>query len=139
MKDTFDVMADVISLLNQPEFTALVDGAIWANARPNNSAKTDVVVGCSAPSNDHTQVSYGFVNIYVPEKEIPNGAGQLVPHYEKMRELCKAALPLLDTQFRYSFQLEVETSGEIEQDADNSWFVHIGFKYTSIQTNYQNI
>lgn len=139
MKDSFDVMADVISLIDKPEVTNLIDGSIWSNARPDNSSKTDIVVGCSAPSNEQRQVSYGYVNIYVPVMAALDGAGKPLVGYGKMKTLGKVVSQLLDTQFGDTFQVVVEEAPDIERDTDGSLFVHISFQYSSYQTDYKNI
>jgi hypothetical protein len=45
MKDCFDAVIDVRSLLNVPALTGAISGAIWPFIRPNNSNKVDVVIG----------------------------------------------------------------------------------------------
>jgi hypothetical protein len=141
MKDTFDVITDVRSLLNVPAVTDLVTGKIWADSRPNNSGKIDLVVNCNAITNTATQIGYGNVNGYVPSLSVPDGKGgmQQSPDYAKMSSLCKAISPFIDTQFRETFHTEVEDAGKVFQDTDGSWFFNISFKYYSIQDNYQNI
>lgn len=141
MKDAFDVMTDIRGLVNVPAITGLINGGIWPNTRPNNSNKIDLVINCNSISNTATQIGYGNVNIYVPTLSTPNGNGgqQQTPDYAKMKQITSAITPLIDTQFKYSFQVEVEDSGNVFQDTDGSWFANIGFKYYSYNKNYNNI
>lgn len=141
MKDGFDLVTDLRSLVNVPEITGLIDGKIYNSFRPNNSNKTDIVVNSITISNTQDQIGYGNINIYVPALSAPDGIGgqQQVPDMAKMNSLCKSVTPLVETQFRNTFRTEVEDAGNIYQDTDGSWFVNIRIKYYSIQNNYQNI
>jgi hypothetical protein len=141
MKDGLDVVTDVRSLINIQAITGLIDGKIWSNQRLNNSTKTDIVVNCNSISNTAIQIGFGNVNIYVPALIIASGNGgtQQYPDYAKMNTICKAVTPYLDTQFKATFRTEIEESGNVYQDTDGTWFINIGFKYYSMQTNYKNI
>lgn len=140
MKDAFDVMTDVRSLINVPAFSSLITGGIWPNNRPNNSTKIDVVVGVASVSNTQIQRAYGNVNIYVPTISTPDGKGgqQQTPDYAKMNALCKAAIPLLDVQYKQTFELEVDQAGSIFQDTDGSWFINIPYNYRSYNKEFNN-
>jgi hypothetical protein len=141
MKDGFDLVTDIRSLVNVPTVLALINGKIYSSLRPNNSTKTDIVINGTTISNTQDQIGYGNVNIYVPGIMAANGNGgqQLFPDMAKMSSLCKAITPFVETQFRTSFRTEVQDAGNIYQDTDDTWFVNIRIKYMAIQNNYQNI
>lgn len=140
MKDGFDVVNDVRSLINIPTITSQIDGKIWPDMRPNNRVKTDIVINCNSISNSVDQIGFGNVNIYVPGiTETVDGQQWKKPDHYRLNSLCKLILPYIETQWRETFRTEVEDSGNIFQDTDGSWFVNIGFKYYSLQSNYQNI
>lgn len=140
MKDGFDVVNDVRSLINLPAVTGQINGKIWPDIRPNNSKKTDIVINCNSISNSVDQIGFGNVNIYVPTiTETVDGVQWTKPDHYRLNSLCKLIAPYIDAQWRETFRTEVEDSGNIFQDTDGSWFVNIGFKYYSLQSNYQNI
>jgi hypothetical protein len=141
MKDGFDLVTDLRGLVNVPDITALIDGKIYPNIRPNNSTKTDIVINSVTINNSQDQIGYGNVNVYVPTiaGASGNGGQQQFPDYAKMNAICKAITPYVETQYRDTFRTEVEAAGNIYQDTDGSWFINIRIKYRSIQTDYQNI
>ncbi|WP_158797673.1 hypothetical protein [Pedobacter sp. L105] len=141
MKDGFDVAADIISLINIPEITGLIDGKIYADVRPSKSNKIDIVVKSLGITNAWNQAGSGTVNVYVPalSETQPDGSVQLLPDQDTLSSLCKAITPYLDTQYKPSFNTQVTAAGNLVQDTDGSWFVSITFSYYSIQTNFKNL
>lgn len=140
MKDVFDMVTDIRSLINIPAITGLINGKVWPTERPAGRAETDFVVNGLAITNTPDQIGYGNVNIHVASlTETANGRTYSMPDQAKLSALAKAVTPYLDAQFKYSFRTEIEEGARIVQDTDGSWFVNIKVKYYSYNKNYQNI
>jgi hypothetical protein len=138
MKDCFDVTTDVRALLNVSPIISLlgVDGKIFQTERPSGrAAMTDLVINCLGVTNTALQKGSGNINAYVPA--IISGTSKLADQV-KLRALTKAIIPLVDAQFKDTFQTWLDDSPTIMQDTDGSYFVNIPFEYQSVQ-NYKNI
>jgi hypothetical protein len=133
MKDSFDVVADVISLIGTPDIKAMINGGIYADERPNNSQSIDVVVNCLGVINDQVQIGSGNVNIFAPNLESGKSNSIL------LRAIARAIREKIDTQYRSTFSTRIEESGQIITDTDGSRFYNQPFTYRSIQENYKNI
>lgn len=133
MKDSFDVPADIITLINVPAITNLITGGIYADDRPDDSKLIDIVVNCFGVTNRWNQKSSPNVNIHAPN--LPSGRKDSV----SLRRIAKAIIPLLESQNRPTFQTDVEDGGEALQDRDGNWFYNIPVNYYSIQEKYKNI
>jgi len=133
MKDAFDVVADVISLIDVPAVRSLLTGSIHADNRPDGSKLIDVVVNCFGTTNNWQQKSTPNINIYVPN--LPSGKKDSI----KLRVIAKAVLPLVESQYRETFQTDVDNSGNSIQDPDGNWFYNIPVNYYSIQEKFKNV
>lgn len=139
MKDGFDLVTDVISLINVPAVLSLIDGQIWPFEKTGDTEHTEIVVNSIGVTNTELQIGDGNVNVYAPYK-VTNiyGKDWLLPDHVKLDTLAKVIVPLIDTQFKDTFNTEVVTT-EMIQDTNGIWFLNIKIKYYSIQNNYQNI
>ncbi len=136
MKDNFDMVQDIRSLINVPAITSLIDGKIYPNIRPDNSQKADLVVNGLGVTNTQQQIGSGNINGYVPKI---NQGGILVADQARLKTLGKAIVDLVDGVYKDSFRVYVEDTPEIVRDTDGSYFVNIGFKYYSIQEEFKTI
>lgn len=66
MKTTFDVTNRVYNLINVPVITALLDGGIYKDQRPDNSDKRDIVITTNIIDNEPFQNAVGYINIHHP-------------------------------------------------------------------------
>jgi beta-galactosidase/beta-glucuronidase len=141
MKDAFDIIKDIRSLINVQAVTSLLTGAIWSDFRPDNrQLKSDIVVNSLGITNTQMQVGFANVNVYVPKsQQTIDGVSQLYPDQAKMLQMGKLLVPLLETQWRDTFHTEVEDPGTTVKDTDGSYFISIRVKYYSVQDNYKNI
>lgn len=141
MKDSFDIIKDIRSLISVTAITSQLTGSIWSDFRPDNrQAKSDIVVNSLGITNEAMQVGYAYVNVYVPKTtQVIDGVSQLYPDQLKMIQMGKLLTPLLDTQWKSTFHTEVEDPGTTVKDTDGSYFVSIRVKYYSLQENYKNI
>jgi len=139
MKDGFDVTIDVRNLLNVPAITTMLgaEGKIYQNERPSGrTAITDIVINVLGINNYEIQKGSGNINGYVPSITVGT---QKMADQAKLMTLCRAIVPLIDSQYKTTFQTWIDDSPTILQDTDGTWFVNIPFEYQSIQNNYQNI
>lgn len=141
MKNTFDMMTDVRSLINVASITSLINGGIWIEKKPDNSEKVDLVINAITISNDQFQVGAGNVNIHSPTVlQTVNGKQSKFPDYAKLSILVKELEAVLDAKYKLSFSTEVgDRSGKIYEDDDGSFFANVPFIYRSYNKNYKNI
>jgi hypothetical protein len=133
MKDSFDVVADVRSLINVPAVTSLLTGKVYADNRLGNSDQSDIVVNCFGVTNRWQQQSIVNVNVYVPVLESGN------TDKITFRNIVKVLLPLLDHQNRDTFQTDVDDGGSFITDPDGKEFYNIPVNYYSIQEKFKNV
>jgi hypothetical protein len=135
MKDVFDMVTDVRSLVNVSAITSLINGKVFPSIRPDGrSAIADIVVNGLSITNTQQQIGSGNVNGYVPKVEVD---GVMVPDQTKLSELGKAIATNIDNAYRNTFRVFVDGGAEPMRDTDGSYFVNVPFKYYSIQDNYQ--
>jgi hypothetical protein len=134
MKDSFDIAEDVISLISTPEVTTFITGKIYADSRPNNSNKQDIVVRVLAGTNEWIQNAVVVIN----------GDGFLLPDSDKpdmfkMRDLGKILTQSLEGQYRNEFFTEIVNPAQVRTDRDGSKYLNIRVRYRSIQNNFKNV
>lgn len=148
MKDCFDVIQDVKSLINVPAITGQLTGAIWSDERPNSrSTKSDIVVNSNSITNTQIQVGRASIAVYWPnmkvaEKNAVVGGPDVISSMADQVNLYRMGrliLPLVETQSKSTFSTEVEDPGTVIKDADGSYFLNIRLVYRSVQENYKNI
>ncbi|WP_183560686.1 hypothetical protein [Mucilaginibacter sp. SP1R1] len=142
MKNGFDMVTDVRSLINVPAVLDLIDGEIYPDARPTGRQfMTDIVVNSLGVNNAVFQKGTPNINIYAPNMITtqPDGSVQQLPNYVRLSEIVKAITTCVETQYRETFNTEITDPGTLLQDADGNWFASMQLAYQSIQSNYQNI
>lgn len=140
MKNAFDIITDVISLIKVPEVTDRIDGKVWPFVRPDNRNKTDITVGLLAGTNEWLQEATVNIRIHTPGISATyDGKVQNMPDYMTFNALSKIILPLIEGQYRETFYTIVDDPGEPIKDNDGSTFYRIRLHYYSIQSNYKNI
>lgn len=137
MKDVFDMVTDVRSLVNVPSITGQINGRVFPNMRPDGRSEfADLVVNGISITNTQQQIGSGNVNGYVPAILVD---GEKVADQAKLSAIGKSITGLIDGQYRDSFRVFAEDGSELMQDTDGSYFVNVPFKYYSIQENYKHI
>jgi hypothetical protein len=134
MKDSFDVVADVRSLINVPAITVLLTGQVYPDNRPGDSNKSDIVVNCFGVTNRWQQQGIVNVNVYVPVLEQSGNTDKIT-----FRNIVKVLLPLLDHQNRSTFRTDVDDGGSFITDPDGKEFYNIPVNYYSIQEKFKNV
>jgi hypothetical protein len=139
MKDSFDMVTDVRSLINVPAITSVLgEGKIYPHRRPaGRSEKMDIVVNALGVNNAQYQTGTANINIYAPSIKATqeDSSVQYLPDYVKLNGLVKMVLPLVDSQYKPTFNTEVTDPGTLLQDADGNWFMSLQLAYRSIQDN----
>lgn len=136
MKDVFDMVTDVRSLINIPAITNLIDGKVYPSIRPDGSVKSDIVVNGLNITNTQDQIGSGNINVFVPK--ISSG-GVLVNDQARIMSICKAISSYVNDQYRASFRLKVMGASSLERDTDGSYFGNIRYKYYSLQSDFKQI
>ena len=130
MKDLFDMITDVRSLINVPAFTSLIDGKVYPSIRPDNSTKVDSVVNGLSLTQTQQQIGSGNINIYVPKI---NSGGALVVDQSRMSTLSKIVANLIKAVYMPTFRVFLDSQAEMIRDTDGSYYVTVRFKYYSFQ------
>jgi len=130
MKDVFDMVTDVRSLLNVSAITSLIDGGIYPSIRPDGSVKTDIVINGLGITNSQDQVGAGNINIYVPKIKV---GGVMVADQARMSALGKSVSASIDAVYKPKFRLFLDGPAEPVRDTDGSYYVNIRYKYYSLQ------
>jgi hypothetical protein len=140
MKDGFDVVTDVRSLINVPAVLSLITGKVYPGVRPSSSIKSDIVVRTNGGTNTQDQAFYVYINCYYPnETPTIDGKLQSLPDYAKLSTLAKAITPLVEEVYKSTFRCWIEETPILMQDTDGAYFISIRLRYQSIQSNYNNI
>lgn len=130
MKDVFDMVTDVRSLLNVPALTGQIDGKVYPSIRPDGSAKCDVVVNGLGLTQTQDQIGSGNINIHVPKIK---SSGVEVPDQARMSALGKIAAGLIKAVYKASFRVFLDSQPVPVKDSDGSYYVNIRYKYYSLQ------
>lgn len=135
MKDSIEIMKEVMSLIRLPEIEGSITGEIWPHSKPSGRGElTDIVVSCFTLNNKQIQTANVNINIHVPNLKDTG-----LPNLRRFGELAYLLLPFLDNQNKSDFYTWVENPGVIINEKDGSHFLNIVVKYNSIQSNYKNI
>lgn len=70
MKDCFDVVEDIKSLINIPAVTSQISGVIYTDEKLSGSDKVDIVINSFSITNTINQVASANVNVYAPNKQV---------------------------------------------------------------------
>lgn len=141
MKDGFDMVTDVRSLINVPAVLALIDGKIYPDTRPTGRLlKVDIVINSLGVNNSQFQKGTPNINIYAPNLKTTqeDGSVQYGPNYAKLVALKNAIRPLVEAQWKATFRTEVTDPGTLLQDADGSWFISMQLSYESYNKQFNN-
>lgn len=134
MKSGTKVTIDVRSLIDIPEVLNNISGEIFSYIlTEQGKGKVSIVVACFTVTNQFIQNATVNVNIHCPMLRVG------VPDLRTFDTVASLILPLLDCQWKYDFNTEVESPGVLVRDADGTYFFNIKVKYRSLQTNYKNI
>lgn len=141
MKDGFDVVKEVISLINVPAVTSQISGKIWPHMMPGGLKTVNIVVGVMLVNNEFIQYSPVNIRVHAPNVEITQANGTIYrgPDLVTLNKIVKIISPLVDTQWKFDFWTEIVGAGTIFQDSDGSWFSLIKVDWRHLQSNYKNI
>jgi hypothetical protein len=137
MKDVFDMVSDIRSLVNVPELTSLIDGKVYSSIRPDGSKMVDVVVNGLHITQTYDQIGSGNINIYVPKKDF--GDGRMETDQARMSSLGKIVSGLIKCVYASTFRVFLDEQAKPVKDADGNYYVNIRYKYYSIQNEQVEI
>ena len=137
MKNGFDIVTDVRTLINVDIVNSLITGKIYPFVRPAGRDRLiDIVIGLLNSDNEQTQEADVNIRLHAPSiKVVINESEQYVPDYATFTSLTDILTSLLDEQYRETFFTEVDIPGDIIQDTDGTFFCLIRVTYRSIQDN----
>lgn len=140
MKNGFDVVVDVESLLNVPELTNTIDGKIWRQIRPSGSKKTDLVIGYLFGDNEQIQTAIVNIRIHVPSLSIKvDGVKTEYPNQDELNRLAKLVEKLVDYKSGLTFWTDVSEPGELFTNTDGTYFSRVQVEYHSFQDSFKRI
>jgi hypothetical protein len=140
MKTGFDAVGDVFSLLNVPILKAAITGKVYQFSRLANSDKIDVVIGSLTITNEPIQTGIINVRIHAPNQNLNLGGGYSdYPDMTVFNSILNIIRPLLNDQFKDTFNTEIINPGTLMKNTDGTWFMHIQLNYGSYNKNFKNI
>jgi hypothetical protein len=135
VKDCFDIVEDVVSLIDLPEVHSAITGKIWEHVMPGNRKVSDIIVKALFVSNDHIQHGIVNVKIHCPELFIQ---GSWLPDLRTFGSIADVLTPLLDNQYKHSFWTEIDRQNVSKTLEGKSMYV-IRLHYYSYNQDYKNI
>ena len=143
MKDCFDMMNDVESILKVPQLTDVLDGKIWQITMPDFgplNKKTNICLG-TLPMR-HRKIAIGTVNIRIyapPLQSTSNGQIAWLPDQAKYKMLSDIIVPLIDGHYGLDFNTSLADDAALIKDTDGSYFYHIPVEYMHFDSDYNNL
>jgi len=135
MKDCFDIVSDVVSLIDVPAVHSVITGKIWKHFMPGNREASDIIVKTLFCSNDAIQ--HGIVNVKIHCPEILSG-GQWIGDLKAMNTISEVLTQLLDNRYAESFWLDIDRQN-VSRTLDGKSMYVIRLHYYSYNAEYKNI
>ena len=128
---------DVYNLLASSVLPTLINGGIYLSSQPLGSKKEDIVIGVLAATASQYQTGILNVNIHVPnlnkqDSEHPNAVDNIQPDKERLNQIGKVAVSILDHYEGLDFSIAVRKPGVIE-GYQNDWFYNIQIEYSFLR------
>lgn len=142
MKTEFDMVTDIIGVIDVPAIKSLINGVIIGFNRPKSSKKSDVVVTSLALTNEPLQEGIANINVHFPNLgniSFDNVADNTQPDSVNIDQVCKAIIPLINGKDFETFSIFIDEPPMITRDNDGGWFGNIRAYYNSFQNDYKNI
>lgn len=140
-KDGFDIVTDVMNLINVPSILALLEGGqIDPSVKTTSSSVKGIVVSSLGITNAAEQVGNGNINCYAPPIiSTIDDKSVLLPDQSALSTLAKAISPLVDGYRGSNFECWITTMPTVMQDTEGGYFANLQFEYRSSQYNLKNI
>ena len=126
MKRTeFDGKQWILELINASPLKSAINGKVYKNRRPSDSAKEDIVINGVSVDNTWLQDGIFNVNIYVPYQQVKiDGTTQNMPNESRMKQLTDIAYPVFDEIYQDQFNLTIVRTEVIEEDKENANYIN---------------
>lgn len=143
IKTDLDAMNDIRSLLVKAGIPDLITGEIRIIQRRLGSSKEDCVIGCRIWDADQFQTGLFNVNFHVPNLtgqvgENPTAVDKTQPNIDRMVELGKIALSVLDDYHGGDFALSIRNPGTVSYVGGIEWLYKIEVNYLHLRTDKVN-
>jgi len=134
IKTDLDAMDDIKSLLVSAGISDELTGEIRIAQRRLGSTKEDCVINCLLWDADQFQAGVFNVNFHVPNltgqvSENPTATDRTQPNTERMVELGKMAVAVLDDHHGGDFALSLRNPGKLETNGASEWLYNIEVNY----------
>lgn len=124
-KTVFDGKQWVLDLLLLGSVKTTINGGVYIDRRPTNSAKEDIVINNLTMTNDFLQDGVFNVNCYVPYLSVKiDNIIQFMPNTQRMNVITKAVYSILEEQYSNSFNLAVVNHNTFEEDTEKANFIN---------------
>jgi hypothetical protein len=124
-KTVFDAKLWILDLLLLGGIKTTINGGVYIDRRPTNSAKEDIVINNLTMTNDFFQDGVFNVNCYVPYLSVTiNGISQFMPNTQRMNVITKAVYLILEEQYSGDFNLAIVNHNTFEEDTEKSNFIN---------------
>ena len=140
MKQTFDTDAIIFGILKgSTALNAAITGGVYAQQRPLNSEKEDVVVNTITLSQDSfPQFGTSNINIHVADKTVTiGGVQQRVQDRERLKAIAGIVLAEIRAAKVKGLTMLVETQSTLQEAAINQHFVNIRISWNIHNYLYQ--
>lgn len=118
MRTTLDITGILYGLVNVPDVTSLISGAVYKDERPLNSTKQDIVCVSTTVDADSIQDGVGYVNFHCP------GA---MPNHAKLKSVTDAICAAVERRYTLNDYSLVVTNvaGPVKQETNNEWYTTV--------------
>lgn len=124
MKTTLDQSNAIFNLLNVPEITSMITGAVRKERRDLNSEKEDIVIKSLTLGEGSRQFGVAFVNIHVKDVSVTGRPG-LFPNTARLEAIAKRVVPLLEETDGDDFVLYIVDSRTVEEPQIDQHYLNL--------------
>lgn len=135
LKTAIESVNDVKTLLDQADVSSNVGltGEIRLINLKLNSSFEDIVIFCNGSGSSQITENIIHINIHVPNLKnqpsgVPNSVDNTQPNTERMEEIGKAIMNVVDNYHGFDFKIELETTGEVIPNG-SKWYYNIVLRY----------
>ncbi len=113
-------------------------GEIRSLMRVLNSSKEDIVLNTTGAGAEQVTINVINVNIHIPNLKnqpggTPNAIDNTQPDIDRMEEVGKVVVEVLDGYRGLDFFLNVDSPGEVIPDGKNGFYYNIVIRYTFLR------
>lgn len=135
LKTSIDSVLDVINVLEMADVktNTSLTGDIRLVNRKLDSTLEDIILFCNASGASQITENIIHINIHVPNKKNqpsgnPTAKDNTQPNIERMQDIGRVVMEVLDEYRGFDFSIHLETTGEVIPDKDK-WYYNIVLRY----------